>query len=427
VTTSHSLFSIGDEHLSPAQRSAIEVLTQTIGRELFAQRRESKPHVWQRRWWDDRLLAWSMQDEQLKVQLFRFVDVLPMLKTAEAVTGHLHEYLEDVRDRLPAAARVALGVAERAPFTRAAVARAARLSATDFAKRFIAGENLPQVLAAARRERASRRAFTLDILGEAVISEREAEQYFRAYLDLLEAIVPVARTWPADPLIDTDHRGGIPRVNLSIKLSALDSQFDAVDPEETKGRVGRRLRELFRTARRLGAFINVDMEAYEKKSLTLDIFRTILAEAEFADWTDVGIVLQCYLRETPADLVALRDWAAQRGTPVWVRLVKGAYWDYETIKARRTAGPSRCFRESGRATPASKPARALHSPIPSTCGRRSVRTTCARWLTGLPRRRSWSFPAGRSNCKCFTAWQTPRNKRSSTEDIACGSTCRMAT
>jgi RHH-type proline utilization regulon transcriptional repressor/proline dehydrogenase/delta 1-pyrroline-5-carboxylate dehydrogenase len=343
VTTSHSLFSIGDEHLSPAQRSAIEVLTQTIGRELFAQRRESKPHVWQRRWWDDRLLAWSMQDEQLKVQLFRFVDVLPMLKTAEAVTGHLHEYLEDVRDRLPAAARVALGVAERAPFTRAAVARAARLSATDFAKRFIAGENLPQVLAAARRERASRRAFTLDILGEAVISEREAEQYFRAYLDLLEAIVPVARTWPADPLIDTDHRGSIPRVNLSIKLSALDSQFDAVDPEETKGRVGRRLRELFRTARRLGAFINVDMESYEKKSLTLDIFRTILAEAEFADWTDVGIVLQCYLRETPADLVALRDWAAQRGTPVWVRLVKGAYWDYETIKAQAHGWPVPVF------------------------------------------------------------------------------------
>jgi RHH-type proline utilization regulon transcriptional repressor/proline dehydrogenase/delta 1-pyrroline-5-carboxylate dehydrogenase len=345
VTTSHSLFSIGDEHLSPAQRSAIEVLTQTIGRELFAQRRESKPHVWQRRWWDDRLLAWSMQDEQLKVQLFRFVDVLPMLQTAETVTGHLHEYLEDVRDRLPAAARVALGVAQRAPFTRAAVARAARLSATDFAKRFIAGENLPQVLAAARRERECRRGFTLDILGEAVISEREAEQYFRAYLDLLEAIVPVARTWPADPLIDTDHRGGIPRVNLSIKLSALDSQFDAIDPQETLERVGRRLRELFRAARRLGAFINVDMESYEKKSLTLDIFRTILAEAEFADWTDVGIVLQCYLRETPADLVALRDWAAQRGTPVWVRLVKGAYWDYETIKAQAHGWPVPVFQK----------------------------------------------------------------------------------
>ena len=48
------------------------------------------------------------------------------------------------------------------------------------------------------RERKLRRAFTLDILGEAVISEREAEQYFRAYLDLIEAISPAVNSWPAD-------------------------------------------------------------------------------------------------------------------------------------------------------------------------------------------------------------------------------------
>src|SRR5688500_3114615 len=163
-------------------------------------------------------MSWSMQDEDLKVQLFRFVDVLPMLRSADSVTGHLHEYLGKVRDQLPSAARVALGVAQRMPFTRAAVARAARVSAADFARRFIAGENLPQVLAAAKRERDLSRAFTLDILGEAVISESEAEQYFRAYLDLLEAISPAVNAWPPDPLIDTDDRGDIPRVNLSIKL-----------------------------------------------------------------------------------------------------------------------------------------------------------------------------------------------------------------
>src|SRR5688572_11099447 len=165
---------------SPAQRTAIEVLTQSIGRELLINRQDTRPHVWQRRWWDDRLMAWSMKDEDLKVQLFRFVDVLPMLRSAESVTGHLHEYLDKVRDELPAAARVALGVTRRVPFTRAGLARAARLGAMDFAKRFIAGQNVRQVLAAARRERDQRRAFTLDILGEAVISEREAEQYFRA-------------------------------------------------------------------------------------------------------------------------------------------------------------------------------------------------------------------------------------------------------
>ena len=100
-------------------------------------------------------------------------------------------------------------------------------------------------------------------------------------------------------------------------------------------------RLLLRTARRLGAFLNVDMESYEKKSLTLHIFQTILAEPEFRDESNVGIVIQCYLREAGQDLVALRDWAQQRGAPVWVRLVKGAYWDFETIRAKASGWPIR--------------------------------------------------------------------------------------
>src|SRR5437762_12388427 len=158
------------DDLSRQQLAAIEILTQSIGREIFANLEHSQPHVWQRRWWDDRLLAWSMRDEQLKVQLFRFVDVLPMLESSDAVMEHLHEYLDLVRDKLPTSLNVALGVARRMPFTRAAVARAAKLSATDFAKRFIAGENIPQVLAAAERQRSLRRSFTLDLLGETVIA-----------------------------------------------------------------------------------------------------------------------------------------------------------------------------------------------------------------------------------------------------------------
>jgi RHH-type transcriptional regulator, proline utilization regulon repressor / proline dehydrogenase / delta 1-pyrroline-5-carboxylate dehydrogenase len=325
--------------------TAIEVLTQSIGREIFENLEHSQPQVWQRRWWDDRLMAWSMQDEQLKVQLFRFVDVLPMLDSPDAVMEHLHEYLDTVRDKLPATFNVALGVARRIPFTRAAVARAAKLSATDFAKRFIAGENISQVVAAAKRERVLRRGFTLDILGEAVISDLEAEQHFHAYLDLLESIAPEVAKWPAVSLVDTDDRGPIPRLNLSIKLSALDSQFDAIDPDGTAKRVGGRLRELFRAAQRLGAFINVDMESYDKKALTLEIFKAILSEVEFRDWTDVGVVLQCYLRDTECDAVGLRDWARERGTPVWVRLVKGAYWDYETIHARANGWPVPVFQQ----------------------------------------------------------------------------------
>ena len=68
----------------------------------------------------------------------------------------------------------------------------------------------------------------------------------------------------------------------------------------------------------------------------------------------MGIVIQCYLRDSDDDLVALRDWARQRGTPVWVRLVKGAYWDYETVHAQadRLAGAG-VSAEVARPTPTS--------------------------------------------------------------------------
>ena len=81
------------------------------------------------------------------------------------------------------------------------------------------------------------------------------------------------------------------------------------------------------------------MESYEKKDLTLKVFKTILSENEFVDTRDVGIVIQCYLKDSAHDFVSLRDWARQRGTPVWVRLVKGAYWEHETVLSQSLGWP----------------------------------------------------------------------------------------
>lgn len=323
----------------------IEVKTRAIGRYLFDHLQEERPHFFQRRWWDDRIMSWSMSDEALKVELFRFVDVLPMLLDSQAVTDHLHEYLERVRDKLPSSLRVALGLARRTPLTRAAVARAARISAMDFARRFIAGTKVREVLDAAQRQRKLHRCFTLDILGEAVISDAEADQHFHAYVNLLTGVAPTVNGWPADPRIDEDNLGPLPRVNLSIKLSALDALFDPIDPVGVTRRVGERLKSLLRVAKEHQAFINVDMESYEKKDLTLQIFKSVLDDEEFRRVSDIGIVIQCYLRDSERDLHALRDWTAARGTPVWVRLVKGAYWDYETVHAQANDWPIPVFQQ----------------------------------------------------------------------------------
>jgi RHH-type proline utilization regulon transcriptional repressor/proline dehydrogenase/delta 1-pyrroline-5-carboxylate dehydrogenase len=331
--------------LSSHQRARIEHSTLEIGRHLLKQSDREQPSPWDRRWWDDRIMAWAMQDESVKVQMFRFIDVLPMLGTSEAVTAHLQEYFHDVRRYLPSAVRLGLAVATPHSIAGRALALAARRNAMSHARRFIAGTSQNEVLAAAMRERKLKRGFTIDLLGEAVTSEPEATRYLNGYINLIEGIAPIVNRWPEVPQIDRASLQELPRVNVSIKLSALDSQFDPIDAQGTAARVKQRLRPLLRVAREHRTFVNVDMESYRTKDLTLEIFQQILMEDEFRDTSDVGIVIQCYLKDSESDLRDLRDWAAQRGRPVWVRLVKGAYWDFETVFAQATGWPVPVFEQ----------------------------------------------------------------------------------
>src|SRR5262249_11178977 len=151
--------------------------------------------------------------------------------------------------------------------------------------------------------------------------------------------------WPPVPLIDADHRGSLPRVNVSVKLSSLYSQFDPIDPAGTSARVRERLRPIFRAAMQRGVFINVDMEQFSYKDQTIRIFREILDEDEFRTWPNIGIAIQAYLRSCRDDLHGLLDWVRQRGTPVCVRLIKGAYWDYETVISAQEGWPVPVFEQ----------------------------------------------------------------------------------
>ncbi len=128
-----------------------------------------------------------------------------------------------------------------------------------------------------------------------------------------------------------------------MKLTSLTPRFDALHAESTTERVLDRLRPILRTAREVGAFVNVDMEQYAHKDLTHAIFRNVLMEEEFRDWPHAGIVVQAYLRDALDDLASLHDWATRRGTPITVRLVKGAYWDYEVTHARQVGWPVPVF------------------------------------------------------------------------------------
>src|SRR5262245_35807875 len=288
-------------------------------------------------------MDWTMADEAVKVQLFRFIDVLPLLNAPPEITRHLREYFEEAAERLPGWARFGVRWLPRDGWMARLVAGSARANAQRLARKFIAGSNLDEALASIAELRRRKLAFTVDLLGEATVTEHEADLYQQQYLHLIDGLCGTVNAWPAIGLIDRDHAGPIPRVNVSIKLSSLYSQFDPIDPAGTSAAVLARLRPVLRAARRNRAFVNIDMEQFAFQEVTLQIFREVFSEPEFRDWPDVGIAIQAYLRDCERDLHDLAAWARQRGTPVWVRLIKGAYWDYETVVAAQEDWPVPVF------------------------------------------------------------------------------------
>ncbi len=285
---------------------------------------------------DDKLMAWTMENAGLRVQLFRLIDCLPALQSQSEIAKHMQEYLASDAVEVPAL-RSLLNFSTDNPHSVSATAAATTLAATvaTLAKRYICGENLATATKTIERLRRDRLAFTMDLLGEAVISEVEARNYLDRCIEMMKNLVDRSQHWEQIPLIDGSNLDRIPRVQISVKLSSLYSQFDPIDPISTTEKVSVPVRTLLRAAQELGCGIHFDMEQSEFKSLTLAILKQILTEPEFGDRTDIGITIQGYLRDSERDLTELITWAKERGRPITIRLVKGAYWDRETIRAHQ--------------------------------------------------------------------------------------------
>jgi RHH-type proline utilization regulon transcriptional repressor/proline dehydrogenase/delta 1-pyrroline-5-carboxylate dehydrogenase len=310
-----------------------EQAVQALARSLYRKAAENKPSLFEAKDLLGRMLDWSLEDESLRIALFRFVDVLPSLESSAEIGRHLEEYFARVDHALGGLVFLA-----QALHAGTLVAPVVRRNVIKLARRFIAeesGEHLVTVLTNLRKEPA---AFTLDVVGEATVSDLEASAMQQRYLDLLRRLAKVSETWPPCAQIDESPNGKIPRVNLSVKLSSLCARFDPLDPN-TEVTVRERLRELFREAARLGAAVTVDMEQFTFKDLTLAIFRSVLAEKEFHERPHAAIAVQAYLTDSERDVTNLVRWARQRKRRIGVRLVKGAYWDSEIAWAQQKGWP----------------------------------------------------------------------------------------
>jgi RHH-type transcriptional regulator, proline utilization regulon repressor / proline dehydrogenase / delta 1-pyrroline-5-carboxylate dehydrogenase len=316
--------------------STYEAKTQEIAKQLLAATQENRSFFSSLRdqmRWDDKLLAWAMSNPGLRVQLFRFIDTLPALHSKSEIASHLQEYLGDESVELPTALKGMLNFANPDSMPGQVAATTVGTAVETLAHKYISGENIKQVIKTVERLRKDKMAFTIDLLGEAVITEAEAQFYLERYLELMQQLVEASKNWAAIPAIDEADGEAIPKVQVSVKLTAFYSQFDPLDAKGSEERVSDRIRILLRRAKELGAAVHFDMEQYAYKDITLSILKKLLLEEEFRQRTDIGMTIQAYLRDSEQDTKNLISWLKERGYPLTIRLVKGAYWDQETIKA----------------------------------------------------------------------------------------------
>jgi len=282
------------------------------------------------------MIELATSDPRVKTQLFRFVDVLPVLGSFEQKKAHLLEYVSRPQedDSHDAAWPWSLRALSRLLKLKGADRLLVRLSdfqVKQMGKNFILGENLENALPKLLKKRAQKIGFTLDILGEGVFSEEEAAKYLDRYTNLIQELGKKSKNWIRISPIDDSPIGPVPPVNISIKVSALDCRMDPLAFEDSLTRLEKRLEPLLAIAVRNNVFINFDMEQFAMKDLTRELFKRLILKPEFRNYRHVGIVVQAYLRSARSDIENWIDVAHKRGTPFTIRLVKGAYWDYETI------------------------------------------------------------------------------------------------
>jgi RHH-type proline utilization regulon transcriptional repressor/proline dehydrogenase/delta 1-pyrroline-5-carboxylate dehydrogenase len=292
---------------------------------------------------DARAMEFASRDAELRAALFRFVDVVPACRSLDDLARHLTSLMAEVPEP-PQSLAMAMRMGGSAP-GRQALGAAAAAGVRHMAHRFIVGETPGDAVGDLRHLWGEGIASSVDLLGEATVSAPEADRYAQRCADALDALAGAYAGLAAQPQLERDGSGPVPRANLSVKVSALTPLLRPEAPELGKNDAAGRLRELLRRAQRLDAHLHVDMESLDSREAVIELVLELLAEPEFAQGPSAGIVVQAYLRDSPELVERLLDWATEtpRTPPLTVRLVKGAYWDHERIEARQHGWPAPVF------------------------------------------------------------------------------------
>tara|TARA_R110002096_G_scaffold16106_34_gene55252 strand:+ start:6662 stop:9676 length:3015 start_codon:yes stop_codon:yes gene_type:complete len=335
---------VGLSRENAATQSQLEERVQARAREIFSVIEGKKPSVFDSTQWTGKLMSWAMSKPDFRVRLLRFVDAYPSVSNPGQLHRLIQEYFVADGGDIPAFLRFGAqtsGFLGRAGHSVMNVA--IRKNLEMMAHQFIVGSGIEEAMRGAKKLRKEEYAVILDLLGEAVVTEKEAEEHLQSYLAVLDQFAdqklnPIRASEQAS--LDWDSA---PIAQISVKPSALYSLVDPLDFEGSVNGILGRLRKIVGKANETGAAVCLDMESYRLKDITIEVFRRL--RSENPGYQNLGIVLQAYLRETEADLRNLLAWMREENLPSAIRLVKGAYWDCETVIAAQNGWANRVWEQ----------------------------------------------------------------------------------
>lgn len=205
---------------------------------------------------------------------------------------------------------------------------AVRQAMKELGNQFVLGENMNLALKRAEKWKAKGATYSYDMLGEAAITQEDADHYFDAYSD---AISEIARVSKSDDLRENP--------GLSIKLSALYPRYEMSQQAKAVPALAERVGALARAARDANIGLNIDAEEAYRLGLSLDMIETALSDPRLAGWDGFGVVVQAFGKRASFVLDWLYTLASQLDRKIMVRLVKGAYWDSEIKRAQMDGVP----------------------------------------------------------------------------------------
>ncbi|WP_308916667.1 bifunctional proline dehydrogenase/L-glutamate gamma-semialdehyde dehydrogenase PutA [Jannaschia sp. LMIT008] len=200
---------------------------------------------------------------------------------------------------------------------------ATRAAMRQMGRQFVLGQTIEDALDRAAASEAKGFAHSYDMLGEAAITDADADGFRRAYATAIDAIAGHAK-----------GRAIRDAPGISIKLSALHPRYEWAQRDAVMRELVPHVTALARQAAAAGLGLNVDAEEQDRLVLSLDVIEAVLADPGLAGWDGFGIVVQAYGKRALATIDWIHDLAADLDRRVMVRLVKGAYWDAEVKHAQ---------------------------------------------------------------------------------------------